>query len=59
MSRSIHQTVKSVSDGKSKREINDMIETGDEDFFALVRKIGIKREVRTARSAAKEASDEV
>ncbi len=49
MSRSIHQTLKGVFGGKSKRETQRMIDDDDPDFLALVEKKAIKRDVREAR----------
>ena len=49
MSRSIHQTLKSVFGGKSKCEIQRMIDNDDPDLLALIEKKVIKRNVRDAR----------
>ncbi|NRA68977.1 MAG: hypothetical protein HRU19_31190 [Pseudobacteriovorax sp.] len=49
MSRSIHQTVKSVFGGKTIREINEMIDAEDPDVLALLRKKQYKSDTRNFR----------
>ena len=49
MSRSIHQTLKSVFGGKSPGEIQRMIDVGYPDVLELRKKRLIKRNVRNAR----------
>ena len=52
MSRSIHQTVKSVFHGKSRAEVNTMCDpqAPDPDVVALQRKSAIKRERRSRKA---------
>ena len=49
MSRSYHQTLKSVFGGKSKQEIDRMLAEGDPDFLAYVEKRKIKKRVKNRR----------
>ena len=49
MSRSVHQTLQSVFEGKSKTEIDRMISEDDPDLLALLEKRGIKQKVKDAR----------
>ena len=49
MSRSYHQTLKSVFGGKSKAEIQRMIEDEDPDFIAWVEKRNHKERVKNTR----------
>lgn len=53
MSRSHHKTLKSVFGGKSKREIQDMIDGQHPDYLELLEKRQIKREERRARQVLK------
>lgn len=53
MSRSRHQTIKSVFGRKPASEINAMIVGGDEDVEALVEKKGFKREEQDRRASSK------
>ena len=52
MSDSIHHTFKSVFGGKSKAEIQRMIDQDDPDLLELLRKLGIKTRVRDVRQLA-------
>jgi hypothetical protein len=52
MSDSIHHTLKSVFGGKSKAEIQRMIDEDDPDLLELLRKRGIKKRVRDVRQLA-------
>lgn len=49
MSRSKHQTIKSVFGGKPASEINAMLAEGDEDAMELVAKRSIKQSTKKAR----------
>ncbi|MEM7246649.1 MAG: hypothetical protein AAF533_14965 [Acidobacteriota bacterium] len=49
MSRSIHQTLKSVFEGKSQREIDEMFEHGAPELLAWLEKHAIKQAVRDRR----------
>ena len=53
MSRSKHQTLKSVRDGQSQSQISAMFAEGDADATEWVEKGRIKRNVRKSRMAAK------
>ena len=53
MSRSIHKTVKGVFGGKSKSEINEMIEDDDEDVLDLTKKHDYKKREREQRAQQK------
>lgn len=52
VSRSKHQTRKSVFGGRPASEINDMLVHGDHDAMELVAKGRIKRTVKKARRAS-------
>ncbi len=52
MSHSIHQTNKSVLGGKSKTEIQSLVEHDDADLQALVQKKTFKRKMRLKRASA-------
>jgi hypothetical protein len=58
VSRSKHQTFKSVFGGKSKREIQELIDGEDPDCLALLKKRQIKRETRAVRQVIKLMADE-
>ena len=49
VSRSVHQTLKSVFGSKSKHEIERMIKENDPDLVAYLEKRRIKRRVRNSR----------
>jgi hypothetical protein len=49
MSKSVHQTFHGVFGGKSKTEIQRMIDEQDPGFLALLHKLRIKRQVREVR----------
>ena len=53
MSRSKHQTLKTVFGGKPASEIDSMLNEGDEDAIELVAKRRIKRSAKLARSASR------
>jgi hypothetical protein len=53
MSRSKHQTIKSVIDGQSKSQVSAMFSEGDHDAMELVAKRHIKKQVRLDRSSDK------
>ncbi|MDQ3245792.1 MAG: hypothetical protein M3Q52_02665 [Pseudomonadota bacterium] len=53
MSRSKHQTLKSIMDGQSKRQIDAMFSEKDHDAMEWVGKRGIKKEALRARQVAK------
>ena len=53
MSNSYHQTLKSVYGGKSKNQINDMIENEDPDLMAYAEKGLTKKAVREKRKEEK------
>ena len=53
MSRSVHQTLKSVFGGKSRTEMDYMIENDDPDWLAWVEKHQIKVHVRNMRDLKK------
>lgn len=52
MSDSIHHTLESVFGGRSKAEIQRMIDEDDPDLLELLRKRGIKQRVRDVRQLA-------
>jgi len=56
MSRSKHQTLKSVMNGQTKSQIVTMFEERDHDAMELVAKSAIKREALEARRAGKATS---
>jgi len=51
MSRSIHQTLRNVFGGKSKREIAAMVAEDEEGVRALAEKRRLKRETKKARKS--------
>ncbi|EDM25957.1 hypothetical protein LNTAR_19207 [Lentisphaera araneosa HTCC2155] len=51
MSRSYHQTHKSVLGGKSINQINEMITNDDPDLNQLVEKSQIKKDIKRKRKA--------
>ena len=53
MSRSKHQTVKSVFGGLSKAGVSELANSNDEDLKELVSKKRLKREVREQRQDQK------
>ena len=53
MSRSIHQTFKSVFGGKSVAEIERVIEAEDPDLLAYLEKRRAKKQVRNLRELEK------
>ena len=53
MSRSKHQTFKSVFGGKSRREVRESVAEKDPDFMELVKKRILKKEVLAERKAQK------
>jgi hypothetical protein len=57
MSRSVHKTVKGVFGGKTESEIDDLIQSEDEDVLELARKYEYKRRARDQRSEQKHAPD--
>ena len=57
MSRSVHQTLKSVFGDKSKEEIQRMIEDDDPDLLAYLEKCEEKRRVRNLRQLRKFAEE--
>ena len=59
MSRSIHQTRKSVFGGKSKREIEDMISNEDHDVEQLIKKNLIKGGILDSRGHRTDEDDSV
>ena len=53
MSRSKHQTLKSIMDGQSKRQIDAMFSEKDHDAMEWIKKGAIKVEALRSRRAAK------
>ena len=59
MSRSKHQTLKSIMDGQSKSQIDSMFSEGDHDATEFVEKRAIKKEaIRSRRDAKNHPSEE-
>lgn len=53
MSRSKHQTLKSIMDGQSKREIDLMFAEQDHDAMEWVEKLRIKKDTHRERNRTK------
>ncbi len=53
MSRSKHQTLKSIMDGQSKREIDLMFAEQDHDAMEWVEKLRIKKDTRRERNGTR------
>jgi ribosomal protein S20 len=59
MSRSKHQTLKGIIDGKSKSQINEMFEEQHHDAMEWVAKGVIKKNILRERGAAKKSSKNI